>query len=43
MRRNATTDYAFRDAVGMHNQIQPLKKKWPPANTRERPIKSLKD
>ncbi len=26
MRRNATTDYAFRDAVGMHNQIQPLDK-----------------
>lgn len=26
MRRNATTDYAFRDAVGTHNQIQPLVK-----------------
>ena len=26
MRRNETTDYAFRDAVGKHNQIQPLDK-----------------
>lgn len=26
MRRNAITDYAFRDAVGAHNQIQPLDK-----------------
>ena len=26
MRRNATIDYAFRDAVGTHNQIQPLDK-----------------
>lgn len=26
MRRNATTDYAFRDAVGTHSQIQPLDK-----------------
>ncbi len=26
MRQNATTDYAFRDAVGTHNQIQPLVK-----------------
>lgn len=26
MRRNATTEYAFRDAVGKHNQIQPLDK-----------------
>ncbi len=32
----------LRDAGGAHNQIQPLKK-WPPANTRERPIKSLKE
>ena len=39
MRRNATTDYAFRDAVGMHNQIQPQDK--PLANTRKRPIKSV--
>ena len=26
MRRNATTDYVFRDAVGTHSQIQPLDK-----------------
>lgn len=26
MRRNATTDYAFRDAIGTHHQIQPLVK-----------------
>lgn len=26
MRRNATTNYAFRNAGGTHNQIQPLDK-----------------
>lgn len=35
MRRNATTDYAFRDAGGTHSQIQPLKK-----NGRQRTLAS---